>query len=422
MRILIVGGGGREHALAWALRSSMSLFIAPGNPGTAQFGKNLPIQANDLDALVSFAKTERIDLVVVGPEVPLAEGLADLLTEVGIPTFGPSAAAAKIESSKAFAKAFMQRNQVPTADWQSFHPNQIEDAKLFAQKLDRCVVKASGLAAGKGAIMCKNPTESEQALLELMIHGDLGEAGKEVVIEEWMEGEEASLFILTDGEDYLVLDAAQDHKRVFDQDQGPNTGGMGAYAPAPIMTQPLIDQACATIIEPVLEAMASEGRLYKGCLYAGLMMTDQGPKVVEFNCRFGDPEAQVVLPLMGADPVELLLSAATGGIGNLRLDSQTRSAACVVLASDGYPGSYETGHAITGLKAAAEIPGSLVFHAGTKWVDEEVVTAGGRVLSVTAVAETLSDAIHSAYQAAELIHFEGRHMRSDIGYRAHIRK
>ncbi|MCY3488583.1 MAG: phosphoribosylamine--glycine ligase, partial [Bacteroidetes bacterium] len=253
MRILIVGSGGREHALAWAVRGADVLFIAPGNPGTEQFGKNIPVQATDLTALVSFARDGKIDLVIIGPEVPLAEGLADALDNVGIPCFGPSAAAAEIESSKAFAKSFMQRHLVPTAQWRHFQSGQINDAKSYAQTLGRCVIKASGLAAGKGAIMCEDTADSERALHDLMIQGSLGDAGKEIVIEEWMEGEEASLFILTDGDDYLLLDSAQDHKRVFDDDQGPNTGGMGAYAPAPVMTQSLIETACSRIIEPVLE-------------------------------------------------------------------------------------------------------------------------------------------------------------------------
>jgi len=418
MRILIIGNGGREHALAWTLRDAGHLFIAPGNPGTLEYGKNIPLQATNLAGIVSFARNEDIDLVVVGPEIPLANGLANALNEARIPCFGPSAAAAEIESSKAFAKAFMQRNKIPTAQWQYFDSDQFEDAKEYARKLGKCVVKASGLAAGKGAIMCECSEDSENALHELMIQESLGDAGKEIVIEEWMEGEEASVFILTDGDDYLLLESAQDHKRVFDNDQGPNTGGMGAYAPAPVMTMELLDYTCLTIIEPVLEGMAREGRLYKGCLYAGLMITDQGPKVVEFNCRFGDPEAQVVLPLIEGDPSEIFLCAATGGIGNLRLPKSSRTAACIVLTSGGYPGSYEKGCMITGLKAASEIPGCLVFHAATKSEGENILTAGGRVIGVTAINSTLTKAIDSAYQAADIIAFKGKHLRRDIGYRA----
>lgn len=418
MRILVVGSGGREHAMAWAVQNADALFISPGNPGTKKFGTNVQIQSSDISGLVSFAKNESIDLVIVGPETPLAKGLADALDSAKIPCFGPSSDAAEIESSKAFAKGLMQRHGVPTAQWRHFHAHQIDRARDYAQKLHRCVIKASGLAAGKGAIMCETPTESERALHELLVMERLGDAGKDIVIEEWMDGEEASLFILTDGDDYLVMDPAQDHKRVFDKDQGPNTGGMGAYAPAPVMTQNLINTTCSRIIEPVLEGMASEGRLYKGCLYAGLMITDTGPKVVEFNCRFGDPEAQVILPLMGGDPIEILLYAATGGIGTLRLEKQSLAAACVVLASGGYPGSYEKGCLISGLKAAEEVPGTLVFHAGTQLDGENVVTSGGRVLGVTVVNATLPEAIDHAYHAADLIQFDGKHLRRDIGYRA----
>ena len=418
MRILIVGSGGREHALAWTLKNAEVLYIAPGNPGTQSLGHNLSLDPSDHQGIVSFARDEKIDLVVVGPEQPLANGLADALDQGGIACFGPSAAAAKIESSKSFAKAFMQRNHIPTADWRSFQPDQYEEAKIYAQQLGQCVVKASGLAAGKGAIMCENSSDAEKTLRELLIDGNLGDAGKEVVIEEWMIGEEASLFILTDGDDYLLLDSAQDHKRVFDNDQGPNTGGMGAYAPAPVMTQQLIDTTCSTIIEPVLQSMASEGKLYKGCLYAGLMITDEGPKVVEFNCRFGDPEAQVVLPLIDGDPMEMLLCAATGGIGNLRSSTQSKSAACVVLASGGYPGSYQKGKQITGLKEASEVSGSLIFHAGTTTDGNSVFTDGGRVLGVTAIGSTLNDALHRAYQASDIIEFEGKHYRRDIGHLA----
>ncbi len=418
MKILIVGSGGREHALAWAVRGAKTLFIAPGNAGTREFGENVDIKATDTETLVSFSRRENIDLVVVGPEVPLAGGLSDALDQGGIACFGPSAAAAEIESSKAFAKAFMQRHNVPTAQWQAFLPDQIEEAKTYARTLGRCVVKASGLAAGKGAIMCEDQASSDRALQELLTMGLLGDAGKEVVVEEWMEGEEASVFALTDGEDYVMLDPAQDHKRAFDDDLGPNTGGMGAYAPAPVMTSNLIDEVCRSIIEPTLEGMACEGRRYTGCLYAGLMITDRGPKVVEFNCRFGDPETQVVLPLMGADPIEVLLRAANGGIGNLRLTKQSLAAACVVLASGGYPGSYDKGYPIHGLNAASEIPGALVFHAGTKSEDQKIVTAGGRVLGVTAVASSLRNAVSRAYEAADLIQFDGKHLRRDIGHHA----
>ena len=418
MRILIVGSGGREHALAWVLHQENSIYIAPGNAGTTSLGQNVPIASDDIDNLVEFAYRENIDLTVVGPEIPLAEGLVDALRKQGLAAFGPTATAARIESSKAFAKAFMQRHNVPTARWQVFESNQISQAREYAASYrGACVVKASGLAAGKGAIVCSSQVEADAALQSIMADGAFGEAGQKTVVEERMEGEEVSLFALSDGEDYVMLASAQDHKRILENDQGANTGGMGAYAPAPIATESLLETARRRIIEPVLEGMASEGRLYTGCLYAGLMVTDEGPKVVEFNCRFGDPEAQVVLPLVDVDCAELLVKSATGGLGNMRLDSASKAAVCIVLASEGYPGPYPKGRAITGLSHAEELDGVVVFHAGTKQVQDQVVTAGGRVLGVTAVNSSLDHAFDSAYRAAECIEFEGRYYRRDIGHR-----
>ena len=418
MRILIVGSGGREHALSWAMRGAHTLFIAPGNAGTSGLGQNIPIGASQIEELAEFAHQEQIDLAVIGPEVPLALGLADALAEGSRAVFGPSAKAAEIESSKAFAKAFMQRHQVPTADWRAFSATEVEAAREHVRAMDgRCVVKASGLAAGKGAIVCTDEAAAEQAVVEMMVEGSFGEAGDEVVLEELMEGEEVSLFALTDGDDYVLLAPAQDHKRIHEGDLGPNTGGMGAYAPAPVADEALIDTARRSIIEPVLIGMASEGRPYKGCLYAGLMVTADGPRVVEFNCRFGDPEAQVVLPLLDVDPVELLHRAATGGLGNMRVAEPSGAAACVVLASGGYPGSYQKGFGINGLAAAQEVPGAVVFHAGTRMEGDDIVTAGGRVLGVTAVGANLDIALDRAYEAVEVIHFEGMQFRRDIGYR-----
>lgn len=418
MRILIVGSGGREHALAWVLRKAGPLMIASGNAGTASLGRNIPIAPGDIKGIVDLAYRENIDLTVVGPEVPLALGLADALKARGLAVFGPSAAAAQIESSKAFAKDFMERHNVPTAQWRVFESTQLNEARAYASSYrGRCVVKASGLAAGKGAIVCSNQDEVDAALQSIMADGTFGDAGRQTIVEECMEGPEVSLFALTDGDDYVLMAAAQDHKQIYEQDQGPNTGGMGAYAPAPIANADLVDAARRRIIEPVLEGMASEGRLYTGCLYAGLMVTDDGPKVIEFNCRFGDPEAQVVLPIMDSDPAEVLHRAATGGLGRTRIAPASNVAACVVLASGGYPGAYEKGHVITGLDKAHEIPGVVVFHAGTKLVDDQVVTSGGRVLGVTAVSNNLDSAFDGAYQAAECIEFEGCYYRRDIGHR-----
>ena len=418
MRILIVGSGGREHTLAWVLRGAGSLFIAPGNAGTASLGQNVPIDASDIEQLVKFAYVENIDLTVVGPEVPLAHGLVDALKARGLTAFGPSAAAAEIESSKAFAKAFMQRHGVPTASWSVFQSSQLREAQDCARSYNgSCVVKASGLAAGKGAIVCGDMNEAEEALQTIMADGAFGEAGSETIIEERMEGEEVSLFALTDGEDYVLLAAAQDHKQVGEGDQGPNTGGMGAYAPAPIATEALLDTARRRIIEPVLEGMASEGRLYTGCLYAGLMVTADGPKVVEFNCRFGDPEAQVVLPIIDTDPFELLSASAGGGVGRIRMASESKAAACVVLASGGYPGSYQKGHPIRGLDQAAEQSGVVVFHAGTREDAGRVTSSGGRVLGVTAVSSSLEQAFTRAYDAVDCIEFKDCYYRRDIGHR-----
>lgn len=418
MRILIVGSGGREHALAWVLRKAGPIMVAPGNAGTASLGQNIPIESGDIKNLVDLAYKENIDLTVVGPEVPLALGLVDALRARGLAAFGPSAAAAEIESSKAFAKAFMARHNVPTAQWRVFESTQFKEARAYASSYHgRCVVKASGLAAGKGAIVCNNQDEVDAALQSIMADGTFGDAGRQTIVEERMEGPEVSLFALTDGDDYVLMAAAQDHKQIYEQDQGPNTGGMGAYAPAPVANADLVDAARRRIIEPVLEGMASEGRLYTGCLYAGLMVTDDGPKVIEFNCRFGDPEAQVVLPIMDSDPTEVLHRAATGGLGRTRIAPASKAAACVVLASGGYPGTYEKGHVITGLDKAHEIPGVVVFHAGTKADEEQVVTSGGRVLGVTAVSNDLDSAFDAAYQATDCIDFEGCYYRRDIGHR-----
>ena len=418
MRILIIGSGGREHALAWALANSRSeLFIASGNAGTEALGQNIPIGSGDVMGLVQFASRERIDLTVVGPEIPLVNGIADAFEASRLPIVGPSAPAAAIEGSKAFAKDFMARNNIPTAAYRTFTSDQYTEARAYArQEGAPIVVKASGLAAGKGAIVCATLSEAYDALDRVMRAQDFGAAGKEVVVESFMEGEEASIFAVTDGEDYVVLAPAQDHKRIGEGDTGPNTGGMGAYAPAPIVTSELLDEACKQIIEPVLDGLAREGRLFKGFLYAGLMVTDEGPKVVEFNCRLGDPEAQVVIPLLDADWTETLLAVAHGRLGNHRVALGGKTAACVVMAAAGYPGKYEKGLPVTGLEDARELPGVVVFHAGTRMSETgQVVTTGGRVLGVTAVRADLRGALEGAYEAAGCIHFEGAQYRRDIG-------
>ena len=416
MRILVVGSGGREHALGWAFtHGRATLFFAPGNAGTAGIGSNVPIDASNVSALVAFAYGEAIDLTVVGPEVPLVGGIVDAFAAARLRVVGPSAAAAQIEGSKAFAKGFMARRGIPTAEYRVFSSDAYEAAQRYVLKQGApIVIKASGLAAGKGAVVCSTDNEARAALDQMMKEQVLGEAAAEVVIEDCMVGEEASVFALTDGNDYVCLPAAQDHKRIGEGDTGPNTGGMGAYAPAPLVDDVLLARVCAEIIEPTLEGMASEGREYKGCLYAGLMITESGPKVVEFNCRLGDPEAQVVLPLLDVDASELMLAIAERRLGNLRMALSTESAACVVLASRGYPGNYQKGFPVSGLNAAGEH--ALVFHAGTALDDKgHVITAGGRVLGVTGLSGSLQGALDQAYGAADCIHFQGVTMRRDIG-------
>ncbi len=420
MRILVLGSGGREHAITWALAQSPQrpeLFIAPGNPGTAALGRNVPIAAHDAANLRKLVRDEGIELVVVGPEQPLVEGVADALRAEGARVVGPSAAAARLEGSKAFAKAFMQRHGIPTASYRTFSAGQLNEALAYVDRHpEPLVVKASGLAAGKGAIVCATREEARRALRWMMEEGGLGKAGSEVVIEAYMEGEEASVFALTDGRDYVLLAPAQDHKRIGEGDTGPNTGGMGAYAPAPVVTEEVLARVAREIVEPVLAGMADEGHPYQGVLYCGLMITDEGPKVVEFNCRLGDPEAQVVLPVVEVDWVEVFERVASGQVTGLSMPPVRRASACVVLASEGYPGSYRKGLPIEGLEAAEALPEVIVFQAGTRRADDgRLVTAGGRVLGVTAVADTLAAAIRRAYEAVEVIQFEGKYFRRDIG-------
>ncbi|SHK14444.1 phosphoribosylamine--glycine ligase [Rhodothermus profundi] len=420
MRILVLGSGGREHAITWALAQSPQrpeLFIAPGNPGTAALGTNVPIAATDAANLRKLVRDQGIELVVVGPEQPLVEGVADALRAEGARVVGPSAAAARLEGSKAFAKAFMQRHGIPTAPHRTFSSEHFDEALAYIdQHPEPLVVKASGLAAGKGAVVCETRAEARRALRWMMEEGGLGAAGNEVVIEAFMEGEEASVFALTDGRDYVLLAPAQDHKRIGEGDTGPNTGGMGAYVPAPVVSEAVLERVAREIVEPVLAGMADEGHPYQGVLYCGLMITEDGPRVVEFNCRLGDPEAQVVLPVAEVDWVEVFDGVASGRVADLRMPPARRAAACVVLASEGYPGRYRKGLPIEGVETAAALPDVVVFHAGTQRTAEgQLVTAGGRVLGVTAMAETLTEAIRRAYEAVAHIHFEGKYYRRDIG-------
>ena len=462
MRVLIVGSGGREHALAWKAAQSPrleQLFVAPGNAGTevrwaGGAARNVDIQPHETAALVDFARQQALDLVIIGPEAPLAAGLADALRAAGVPVFGPSRAAAEIESSKAFAKAFMLRHGLPTARFATFTDFYEAVGHLLAVDYP-VVIKASGLAAGKGVIVPECADDAEAALRQLMLEHEFGPAGDEVVIEERLSGPEVSLLAFTDSVTVRPMPPAQDHKRLLDGDQGPNTGGMGAYAPAAICPPPLAAELTRTILQPAVDGLRAEGRPFVGVLYAGIMLTQAGPRVLEFNCRFGDPETQVLLPLLETDLLDIAQAcAAAGQLGSERagggqldsrkrrgsaggqLDSRKRrasaggrladvdvrwrhgAAACVVLASPGYPGKYPVGRPIDGLAERAPLDNAIVFHAGTGRVGDQVVTAGGRVLAVTGWGNTLPRALAAAYGGARQIGFEGCQFRNDIGHQA----
>lgn len=418
--VLLIGGGGREHALAWKLAQSPRLgrmVAAPGNPGIAAHARCVAVKDTAIDGLVELARRERPDLVVVGPEVPLAMGLADRLRAAGFAVFGASAAAARLESSKAFAKDLMARHGIPTARFRTFH--EMEGARRYGRDLGApLVVKADGLAAGKGVIVCRTLDEVDRALARCFEERAFGESGLTVVMEEFLEGEEASFFALSDGAAVLPLAAAQDHKTVFDGDLGPNTGGMGAYSPAPVLDAALEERVMADVVRPVIAAMSKEGAPYAGVLYVGLMITREGPKVIEFNCRFGDPECQAILPRLEADLLALLLAAATGQGLPPALPWSPQASVCVVMTSAGYPGPYETGRPITGPEAAAALAGVNVFQAGTALDAGALVTAGGRVLGVQALGPDVASAIRAAYAGVERIRFDGAHYRRDIGHHA----
>lgn len=420
MRVLVIGGGGREHALAWKLAQSPKcekLYALPGNPGmqdVAECVGGIPVE--DLAAVVRLAQEKAIDLVVVGPEVPLTNGIVDALGEAGIRAFGPSRLAAEIEGSKAFSKGLMKKYGIPTAKYEVF--TEAEAAREYVRKEGApIVVKADGLAAGKGVIVAMTMDEALHAIDDIMEDKAFGQAGSRVVIEEFMEGEEASLLAFTDGETIVPMISSQDHKRAYDGDKGPNTGGMGTYAPAPVMTAEMVQAATEKILRPAIAAMKAEGRPYQGCLYAGLMITKDGPKVVEFNARFGDPETQVVLPLLESDLVEIMTACVEGSLASLDIRWSRGAAVCVVMASGGYPGSYAKGKVISGLEEAKEA-GNLVFHAGTAQKDGNIVTNGGRVLGVVAKAGSIREAVDHAYAGVGKISFEDAFYRKDIAHRA----
>jgi phosphoribosylamine--glycine ligase len=428
MKVLVIGSGGREHALVWKLAQSphvTGLWCAPGNAGIAQerLARNdapvqcVPIGAEDLPNLLAFAQEQRPDLTVVGPDNPLALGVVDLFQAHGLRIWGPNQRAAQFEASKVFSQQFMEKYGIPTARGAVF--SEPTEAVKFAVALGgRCAVKADGLALGKGVLICRNPDEAQRAIEEVLVKKTFGDAGRRVVIQELLEGIEISLHALCDGRTAILFPTAQDHKRAFDGDRGPNTGGMGAYSPTPFLDEAGLDAARRRILEPWLRGCAAEGIDFRGILYPGIMLTRDGPKVLEFNARFGDPETQVYLTRLENDLLELLEASVAGTLDRVELRWKPEASVCVVMASAGYPGSYARGKPIAGLDAAAALPNTKVFHAGTALRDGQIVTNGGRVLGVTALGRDLKSAVAAAYAAVERIHFEGAHFRRDIAARA----
>ena len=426
MKVLVIGGGGREHALAWKASQSIGVtdvFVAPGNAGTATEAglTNVDISATDVDALVAFAKENAIGLTIVGPEAPLVIGVVDAFEAEGLKIFGPSKGAAQLEGSKAFTKDFLARHNIPTADYQNF--TEIEPALAYVrEKGAPIVVKADGLAAGKGVIVAMTLEDAEHAIKDMLAGNAFGEAGSRVVIEEFLDGEEASFIVMVDGKNVSAFATSQDHKRMGDGDSGPNTGGMGAYSPAPVVTPEIHQRVMDEVIYPTVNGMAEEGYPYTGFLYAGLMiMTDGTPKVIEYNCRFGDPEPQPIMLRLQSDLVALCLKACDGELGGIEIDFDSRAAVGVVLAAGGYPADYAKGDVISGLDEAAKLDGK-VFHAGTALKDGKVVTSGGRVLCATALGNSVTEAQQQAYQLVKAIDWEEVYYRNDIAYRAMARE
>jgi phosphoribosylamine--glycine ligase len=423
MKILVIGSGGREHTLVWKLKQSPSvtqLFCAPGNAGTGLECTNVDISATDIPRLVKFATKEQIDLTVVGPEVPLVMGITDEFQKAGLRVFGPSKRAAELEGSKSFAKEMMRRANVPTADFRVF-TNAAEANSYIEEREegDRFVIKADGLAAGKGVTVCSTNEEARETIKRMVIQREFGDAGTRIVVEDRLEGEEASLLAFVDGSTIVPLEAAQDHKAAFDGDKGPNTGGMGAYSPTPIVDSDVVDIVVEKILVPIVHELNKDGRPFRGCLYAGLMLTAQGPKVLEFNVRLGDPETQAVLMRLKSDLAQIMYATAEGKLDQIEpLEWDPRPSLCVVMASGGYPGAYEKGLPIRGLDEAANVPETKVFHAGTRQEGDKIVSDGGRVLGVTAIGDTISEAKLRAYQAVKCIRWDGAWCRKDISDKA----
>jgi phosphoribosylamine--glycine ligase len=420
MKVLVIGSGGREHALVWKLSKSprvKKIFAAPGNAGTALLAENVDISSEDLPGLLKFARENGIDLTLVGPEAPLTLGIVDLFKANDLRVFGPSKFAAQLEGSKSFSKQAMMRFGVPTAEYAEF-TDPAAAKEYLRKKPVPIVVKADGLAAGKGVIVALTQKEALDAVDSIMVAKEFGDAGNLIVIEEFLEGEEASFLAFCDGKTVVPMDSSQDHKRAYDNDAGPNTGGMGAYCPAPVVTPALFAEIMEKVMKPMVEGMAREGNPYVGILYGGIMIKDGRPKVLEFNCRFGDPECQPLVIRLKSDLVDVIEACLEGRLHEITLEWDPRATVCVVMASEGYPGNYPKGVAIEGLDEAAKIPDVVVFHAGTKEKDGKIVTNGGRVLGVTALGSTVAEAIENAYKAVKVIHWPGAHFRTDIGRKA----
>ena len=415
MNLLVIGSGGREHALVWKLSQDArveKLYCAPGNPGMKE-AASVELDVKDNAGLLEFALSNDIDLTIVGPELPLVNGIVDEFRSNGLSIFGPTAKAAELEGSKLFAKEMMQKYSIPTAKYQSFK-NTVEALDYINEDTVPCVIKASGLAAGKGVLICNSVEDAQKAIKNMLIDKIFGDAGNLILIEELMEGEEASILVITDGQNHMILPSAQDHKRVNDGDEGLNTGGMGAYSPAPIVTDDMMRTIESMIVIPTINAMYQENTPYSGVLYVGIMMTSEGPKVVEYNVRFGDPEAQAIIPLIGSEFLNMLLASAKGDISSITLSENAKSSTCIVLSSEGYPGSYKNGMLINGLDGnfSSDI---VIFHAGTDKKDSMYVTNGGRVLNIVGLGDTLEASIKESYDGVSKIDFEGMHYRKDIG-------
>jgi len=417
---LVIGGGGREHTLVWKISQSPKIsqvYCAPGNAGISQLARCIDIDADNIEKLVDFAKKEKIDLTIVGPELPLSKGIVNEFNRWGLKIFGPSREATKIESSKVFSKYLMKKYNMPTANHEVFR-NSEKAFDYIKQQAFPLVIKADGLAAGKGVFIAKNLAQARNALDTLMEEKKFGEAGRKVVVEEFLEGEEVSILAFCDGKTVVPMVSSQDHKKIFNDDQGPNTGGMGAYSPVPFYTDKLEKRVLEEILKPTIRGLRSEGREYKGVLYAGLILTKEGPKVLEFNARFGDPETQVILPRLKTDLIDILNAVIDGSLHKINIEWEDNAAVCVVVASGGYPGKYQKGKVINGLERLEKMKDIIVFHAGTKLQDNKIITSGGRVLGITAWDDTISKAKEKAYEGVEKIYFEDMYYRKDIAVKA----